>query len=70
MSNNFDMGFKECEETKVAFLYARIEDAIMDLASPTEKPENKIKIVIVDLRRSLKISDANEENRFLIRRIK
>ena len=29
--DSFDEGFNECEETKVAFLYARIEDTISDL---------------------------------------
>lgn len=60
MKNEFDLGWKSCEEEKVAPLYAAIEDAISDL-SPLAKENthdaNYLHSVIVALRKALKESD-------------
>lgn len=62
MINEFDLGFKECEENKVAFLYARIEDAISDLQNAKVSKAD----IISDLRRALRASDDNKEDKFLV----
>lgn len=60
MKNEFDMGYKECEETKVALLYAAIEDAIADL-EPLSKGHthdaNYLREVMVELKDALKEAD-------------